>query len=101
MATAGVPNLYPTYGNVSVGSVTPTLIVAANSARQALWLCNYSVAPDCFIGFDANVTPTTGFPLFASGDQQASRGTGSTYLGDVYGITSSGTADIRFREETR
>lgn len=100
MATIGVPNLYPTYGNVAV-STTPILIVAANAARQEIWLCNYSVAPDCFIGFDANVTTTTGFPLFASGNQQASRGEGSTYLGDLWGVTSSGTADIRFKEVTR
>lgn len=100
MATSGVPNLYPTYGNVAV-TTTPILIVAANAARQELWMCNYSVSPDCFYGFNANVTPTTGFPLFASGDQQASRGEGSTYLGDIWAVTSSGTADIRFKEITR
>ncbi len=88
------------YGNVSVGN-TATLIVPQNPRRQELRFVNYSTSPDCFLGMDNNVTTTTGFPLMAGSEQDASRSMGSTYLGDVYGIVSSGNADIRWWETLR
>lgn len=88
------------WGNVSVGN-TAILILAQNPKRQEFRLINYSTSPDCFIGMDSSVTSINGFALMAGSEQDSSRGLGSTYLGDVYGITSSGTADIRFWETTR
>lgn len=85
--------------NVSVTN-TATLIIAANSARQELFITNAGISPDIFIGPDATVTATTGLPLFAGQTRERSRGF-SIWLGPVYGITSSGTADIRVWETTR
>lgn len=88
------------YGNVSVTS-TPIIIIPANAHRQEFRLVNYSTSPDCFIGMDSSVTTTNGFALMAGSEQDASRSMGSTYLGDIWGVTSSGTADIRWWETTR
>lgn len=89
------------YGRVLVNS-TPVLIVAANPNRQELRFINYSTSPDCFLGMDQNVTITNGWPLFAGSEQDASRGIGSTYLGDVYAINNgSGNSDIGFWETCR
>ena len=85
--------------NVSVGN-TATLIIAANAARQELIITNNSVSPDIYIGPDSSVTAVTGLPLYAGQTREKSRGF-AIHLGDVYGITASGTADIRVWETTR
>jgi hypothetical protein len=89
------------YGNKSVDNSQAVIIVPANERRQELFLANASVSPDCYIGFDSSVTPSNGYPLWASSTNERSRGMGSTYLGDIWGITASGTADIRWLETTR
>ena len=88
------------WGKIAV-TTTATLIIPANTRRQELRLVNYSTSPDCFIGMDSSVTAQNGFALMAGSEQDASRSMGSTYLGDIYGITSTGTADIRWWETTR
>ena len=88
-----------TYTNVSVGN-TATLIVAANSGRQELFITNNSTSPDIFIGSDSSVTASTGLPLYAGQTRERSRGF-SIWLGNVYGISASGTADIRVWETSR
>lgn len=90
------------YGNVPVGS-TAIQLLAANPNRQEFRLINYGTAPDAFWGTDANVTTTTGFPIFSGSEQDASRGMGSMYLGTVWAISSGspGTADIRILEICR
>ena len=89
------------YGNAVVNG-TASLIVKANEHRQELRFINYSTAPDVFLGMDANVTTSNGLPLFCGAEQDASRGFGSTYLGDVWAINNgSGNSDIRFWETTR
>ena len=88
-----------TVTNVSVTSAA-TLILSANAARQELHLVNNSVSPDCFIGPDNTVTATTGLTLFAGGSKDKDRGFG-LWLGPVWGITSSGTADVRVWETSR
>lgn len=79
---------------------TATLIIAANSARQELVMTNNSVTTDIFIGPDSSVTASTGLPLYANQTRERSRGF-AIHLGDVYGITASGTADIRVWQTTR
>lgn len=92
---------YSQYGSVSVNS-TAILVIAANPNRQEMRFINYSTSPDCFLGMDNNVTILTGFPLFSGAEQDASRGIGSTYLGDVYAINNgSANSDLRFWETSR
>lgn len=90
------------YGNVAVAG-TAIKLLSANPNRQEMRLINYSTAPDAFWGTDANVTTTTGFPIFSGSEQDASRGMGSMYLGDVWAISSGspGSADIRILEICR
>lgn len=90
------------YGNVSVGSSAIKLL-SLNPHRQEFRLINYGTAPDAFWGTDSSVTTTTGFPIFSGSEQDYSRGMGSTYLGDVWAISSgsAGNADIRVLEICR
>lgn len=88
-----------TIGTVSVTG-TATRIISANAARQELFITNSSVTTDIFIGPDSTVTAATGLPLYAGQTRERSRGF-SIWLGDVYGITSTGTADIRVWETSR
>ena len=85
-----------TIKTVSVGD-SATLILAANEARQELHLVNNSVSPDCFLGPDNTVTATNGLTLFAGSSKDKDRGFG-LWLGPIWGITASGTADIRVWE---
>lgn len=70
-----------------------TLIKAATSGRQSISIQNLGAA-DMFIG-NASVTTSTGLKV----------ANGETYVIDkttaaIYGITASGTADVRYLEET-
>lgn len=86
--------------NTVTVSSTATLIIAANANRQELIITNNSVSTDIFIGIDSSVTSSTGLPLYANQSREKSRGFG-TWLGPVYGITASSTADIRIWETER
>lgn len=90
------------YGNIPVGS-TAVKLLSANVNRQEFRLINYGTSPDAFWGTDSSVTTTTGFPIFSGSEQDYSRGMGSTWLGDVWAISSGspGTADIRVLEICR
>lgn len=100
---SGGGTILSSYGNpiVLVSGTTPTLVINANPNRQELRFINYSTSPDAFLGMDTNVTITNGWPLMAGTEQDASRGFGSMYLGAVYCVTASGTADIRVWETCR
>ncbi len=89
-----------TVTQVSITTGTPQLIISANPKRQELFLTNNSVSPDAFIGVDTTFTTSTGLPLYAGQTRERSRGF-AIWLGDVYGVTASGTADIRVWETTR
>lgn len=85
--------------NVSVTNVA-TLIIDGNARRQELFITNNGVTPDAYIGPDNTVTSTTGLPLYSGQTRERDRGFG-TWLGPVWGITASGTADIRVWETSR
>lgn len=85
------------YGAVNVSNA-PTLIVAGNCKRQELTIINNSSSVDIFIGPDANVTTSNGIPLYASQRNDRWKGPGMTWLGDIWGITASSTADVRYWE---
>lgn len=89
-----------TVTNVNITTGTPQLIIAANAARQELIITNNSTSPDAYIGPDTTFTSSTGLPLYAGQTRERSRGF-SIWLGAVYGVTASGTADIRAWETSR
>lgn len=79
------------YGNVSVTS-TATLILGASPGRRGFIIFNNG-ANAIFIGMDANVTTSNGVPIQPL-DNYQEHGT-DIWMGNIYGITSTGSADIR------
>jgi hypothetical protein len=73
---------------VSVTS-SATLVIAASSSREALSIQNLG-ASDVYLGGTSAVTTSTGTKLIAG--QQLPFG---DFGGALYGITTSGTADVR------
>jgi hypothetical protein len=88
------------YNAVSVGT-TATLICAGNTKRQELTIVNASTSVDIFVGPDDSISAANGIPLYAQQRNDRWKGPGGSWLGDVYGITASGTADIRYWEVER
>jgi hypothetical protein len=86
------------YGNVSV-LTTATLIVAANCRRKSLHLVNASLTKPIYIGPDASITTVTGFPLYENSTRDQAK-IPEGWLGAVYGIVASTTADLRYWEVT-
>jgi hypothetical protein len=82
------------YGQITVGT-SATLIRPANTDRISLQITNL-VSEEVYVGFDASVLTTTGFQL---SQQDVISFTGSDlYKGAVYGIVTTGSADVRFFE---
>jgi hypothetical protein len=75
---------------VSVGSSAAVLLLAANASRHSALLQPLSV--DLYIG-DSTVTAATGIKLTAGVINSDIVSTGP-----LYGITASGTADVRVAE---
>ena len=86
-------------GSVEV-KTEATLIVAPNNNRIGLILAN-SGSCTIFIGEDETLTTTDGIPIRQ--DERYTEDSGGTkmYSGPIYGIVSSGKADIRFWERVR
>lgn len=87
------------YGTVSVGT-TSILIIPANTARTEIQITNSSDTVVVYIGMDSSVTTATGLPFYENQARGHARGFG-TYLGDIWGIVASGSADVRFWETTQ
>ena len=88
------------YGSISVGN-TATLICAANTKRQELTIVNTSETVNIFVGPDASVTAANGIILYGMQRNDRWKGPGGSWLGPIYGITASDTADIRYWEIER
>lgn len=84
------------YGTISVTN-SATLIVDANTKRRNLSIVNTSSSTDIFIGPDSSVTSSNGLPLYSYSTRDQDR-IPEGWQGPVYGITASGTADIRYWE---
>lgn len=80
------------YGNTAC-TTTATLIMAANYERKGFVI--QATDGTVYLGDDSSVTTSTGFPL-ATGQSFSS----SAFLGTVYGITASGTVNVRRWEES-
>jgi hypothetical protein len=87
-----------TYSNVTVGT-TATLIAAANNGRRGLIITNNSSTTDIFYGPDASITKDNALPLYANQTLNLDK-VPEGYGGSIYGITASGTADVRYWENS-
>jgi len=73
-------------------TTAPSLIKGVDiEPRNALVMANVS-SQTIYIGYDLNVSTSNGFPL-VSGERTSEE----LYHGNVYGIVSSGTAELRAR----
>ena len=80
------------YGNAAC-TTSATSILAANYERKGFVI--QAIDGTVYIGDDSSVTTSSGFPL-ATGQSFSS----SAFLGTVYGITASGTVNVRYWEES-
>lgn len=74
-----------------------TVIIAGNTHRMAIIISNVSTTVTVFIGQDSTLTAANGVPIFPETDRVFDRGFG-LFLGEIRGITSSGSADVRVWE---
>ena len=84
------------YNTITV-TTAATLIVAGNTARRNLTIVNTSEAVPVYIGPDASITTSNAIPLYETGTRDQDR-VPEGYLGPIYGIVSTGTADVRYWE---
>lgn len=81
------------YGAVSI-TATATQIVDTKSFRRGILIVNNS-SVTVYLGMDSNVTTVNGLPLLPQ-DRFENAGYLELWRGAMYGIVSTGTADIRF-----
>ncbi len=86
------------YGAVEI-TTTPTLIIADNCDRKEIIITNNSDDTVVYIGQNDQVSRETGTPFYENQSRGHARGFGS-YLGPIYGVVASGTADVRYWETT-
>lgn len=86
------------YGAVTI-TTEATQIIPANCDRKEIIITNNERRKVVYIGMDASVTVSTGTPFYENQSRGHARGFGS-YLGPIYGIVASGTADVRYWETT-
>jgi hypothetical protein len=83
------------YGDVVINPIA-TLILASNPERKGGLITNNSTQT-IYIGMDANVTVSNGFPLLSYG-VFASNDFGGAWKGSIYGVCAAATSDVRFWE---
>lgn len=81
-----------TYGNISIGT-SATSIVSSNTDRATIRLNNNDTVT-IYLGGDASVTTSNGYPV-----EPGATYIENNYTGAIYGIVTSGTADLRYSEE--
>lgn len=74
-------------------TTSATLVRSANAGRVCLTLINYG-SVTIFWGKDSSVTVSSGIPILA-GQSVEDR----EYTGDVYCIASSGSVNVRYKED--
>lgn len=83
------------YNVISVAS-TPTLIIASNPERKGFMLANAGTST-VYIGMDANVTTSNGFPILSNA-YLSSDDLDGVWKGAVYGIVSSTSQNVNYWE---
>lgn len=84
------------YNTVTVTN-SPTLIVNGNTKRRNLTIVNTSLSTTIYIGPDSSITSSNTVPLYGNQTRDQDR-IAEGYQGPVYGVTDSGTADVRYWE---
>jgi hypothetical protein len=85
------------YGAKSIAD-TATLILDPNTARKGFIICNNSSSV-VYLGPDSSVTTVNGLPLFEY-QQLTKDKIPEGWLGPIYAIVASGTADVRYWENS-
>lgn len=85
----------PTYGAIPV-TTTATKIIDGNCDRKELIITN-ATDKIVFIGMDDQVTVDNGTPFYYRQTRGHTKDFGN-WLGPIYGIVASGTADVRYWE---
>jgi hypothetical protein len=81
-------------------TTSATKIVSANPNRQSLLLSNTS-AGTVYLGADNTVTKDNGIPLLQNVLFVENDCGSRMYLGDVWGIVTAETSNLRYWERTR
>lgn len=84
------------YNTITVENI-PTLIVGSNPKRLSL-IIEVVGANTIYIGQDTSVTTANGIQLVQNAILTEDSGSMRMYCGDYYGITASGSSDIRYWE---
>lgn len=87
------------YGTKTVAG-TATLIVSNNTMRQSIIIVNTS-RDTVYLGPDSSVTKDNGIALQQDGSLCEDSGGTRMFMGDIYGVTTGGNADIRYWERLR
>lgn len=85
------------YGGVTI-TTAATNILPSDPARRGFLLANNG-SNIVYIGLDASVTASNGIQIMPQ-DKFDLTGEHSVFKGAVWGITSSGTSDVRYWEWT-
>ena len=83
------------YGTITVSTSATKIISSGNKWRLGALIRNTS-STAVYLGFDSSVTTATGTPLNQNDVWETNEP--RVYQGDVYGIVSSSTADVRYEE---
>lgn len=89
MASTRVTNT-ATYGTVSIGT-SAAVIKAAHGSRTSLVVQNAHATNTLYVGSDSSVTTSNGVVVAAGASV-----TFDDYTGDVYGIASGASTDVRY-----
>lgn len=84
------------YNTVTI-TTSPTKIVNGNCSRRNLIITNTSLSLIVYIGPDSNITTSNAIPLYQNQTLNQDR-IPEGYLGPIYGVVASGTADVRYWE---
>lgn len=85
------------YTNVTV-TTAPTLIIPPNPARKGYGFVNNGTG-NLYFGPDSSITTSNGMIVLTTGNVTDS-GDQSSFKGSIYGVVSTGTADVRYWEWT-
>lgn len=82
------------YGTVTVQSSGPTLISAANNARKSIIIYNNGGVV-LYLGPDALITISNAMPILPQSSLESAN-LFANWRGNIYGLATSGTLDVRF-----
>jgi hypothetical protein len=79
--------------------VTPVKVILANPNRTAFAIANMSGAATIYVGTDANVTTSDGFPIRPGTQMTWNNGNGDNCPIERFVVSSLASTDIRVLEE--